>query len=215
MTKGNKVDQFQHNYEELDLERARTIAHPVRFSILALLMFERGIYRSKDIAENLQKPANLVAYHLKILENKGFIERASVPEADGREVWWKATSTDAFVIPGAQAEMMMVGEEVAHLQAESMHQRYIHAVREGIVGRHESIEEHVSVNLTVEEAQQVYAKLRAAVDDVLAHRDSNPGSLKDLSYVAEVRLYARAENSDRGRESRSESHSQPSSRGGS
>ncbi|MCB0112545.1 MAG: metalloregulator ArsR/SmtB family transcription factor [Caldilineaceae bacterium] len=67
------------------LEFLKLLAHEVRWSLLLLL--RNGDYRVNELVTLLDRPMNLVSYHLKLLRSQALVkERRS--SADGRDVYY-------------------------------------------------------------------------------------------------------------------------------
>ncbi|MCP3803747.1 helix-turn-helix domain-containing protein [Allokutzneria sp. A3M-2-11 16] len=78
--------------EITDPDALRTLAHPLRQSILRMLS-ERGPATSTSLAKALGENTGATSYHLRQLAEHGFIEEA--PElAKGRERWWRSPPKD-------------------------------------------------------------------------------------------------------------------------
>lgn len=70
---------------ELSLEFLKLLAHDVRWQLLAALA--ESDRRVQELVERLQRPQNLISYHLRLLR-EGKIVRERRSSADGRDVYY-------------------------------------------------------------------------------------------------------------------------------
>lgn len=207
---GGMTEQAQRepwgHYEELSMERAQVLTNPVRFTVFALLSGNNRL-RSKDIAKDLDKPPNAIAYHLKKLEEAGFIRRAEVAGADGREVWWEAVPVDGWTVPAKDPTMAALGRQLMQIQSSSFLEVQMRAREQGVGQGHPFFTANGGVNLTLEEAEELTDRLTGFVEEIFSRRH-HPVDPKDLTYFLSIDWYAQRENSEAARQSRTSSSAQ-------
>jgi ArsR family transcriptional regulator, arsenate/arsenite/antimonite-responsive transcriptional repressor / arsenate reductase (thioredoxin) len=86
----------------LPLEFLKLLAHDVRWQLLAALA--ESDRRVQELVERLQRPQNLVSYHLRLLrEGRWSRERRS--SADGRDVYYSLDLEQLrHAVPGKRAD---------------------------------------------------------------------------------------------------------------
>ena len=179
------------------LERTQVLANGLRLSILSRFLVHSRM-RSKDIAEALGKPPNLIAYHLKRLEQSQFLRRAEVPGADGREVWWELNPSGVWIVPEDEPETKALGYEAIRLQTNAMQDIYARSRQSGIADAHPHVVVRCGVNLTLKEAEEITDMISAAVTEIVARRTEVTAVPKDVTYMANIEWYAASEDSAEG-----------------
>ncbi len=206
---GHMTEQEQSEtwgrYEELSKERAQILTNPVRFTVFALLSGNNRL-RSKDIAKDLDKPANAVAYHLKKLEDAGFIRRAEVEDADGREVWWESVPVDGWTVSAKDPAMSALGKQLMQIQSNSFLEVQMRAQEQGVGQGHPFFTANGGVNLSLEEAEELTDRLMGFIEEIFARRQ-HPAD-KDLTYFLSIDWYAQRENTEAARKARTTSEVQ-------
>ncbi|MFT0846743.1 helix-turn-helix domain-containing protein [Actinomycetaceae bacterium L2_0104] len=195
--------EARRRYEELSKEGAQILANPVRFTVFALLSGNNRL-RSKDIAKDLDKPANAVAYHLKKLEGAGFIRRAEVEDADGREVWWESVPVDGWTVSAKDPAMNALGKQLMQIQSNSFLEVQMRAQEQGIGQGHPFFTANGGVNLSLEEAEELTDRLTDFIEEIFSRRQQ-PVDPKDLTYFLSIDWYAQRENSEAARQARTTS----------
>lgn len=151
--------------------RLRAVTHPLRLRIFTELA-AAGRLRTGDVATLVDEPANKVSYHLSALTQAGVIRRAEPPASstDGRETWWELASETGFSwditnadLDAVAADLQTMGDAViADLRARSFP-----LVRAG--GWH-AIEGQLPIDLTKAEADELFGRLVALLEDVFELR---------------------------------------------
>jgi DNA-binding transcriptional ArsR family regulator len=76
--------------KHLDPASMRTLAHPLRVRLVALLRTD-GPATASGLAERLGISSGLASYHLRALADADFIEDDPERAAGGRERWWRSS----------------------------------------------------------------------------------------------------------------------------
>lgn len=112
-------------YVDADPRMLRAIAHPMRSTLLYEL-HARGTANATTLANAVGEPVNSVSFHLRQLAKYGLIEEAPERASDGRQRWWRPSTTDGLRIsreklaktPGGEAAYEVFRRQmVAHWQA--------------------------------------------------------------------------------------------------
>lgn len=74
-----------------DLSRLKAFTNPLRMQLYRLL-YAAGTATASQLAEQVDQAPSLVSYHLRKLEEHGFVKEADSQSADGRERWWQVAS---------------------------------------------------------------------------------------------------------------------------
>lgn len=69
--------------------------NPLRMQLYRLL-YAAGTATASQLAEHVDETPSLVSYHLRKLDEHGFVTQASGQGTDGRERWWQVASEEGW-----------------------------------------------------------------------------------------------------------------------
>lgn len=86
-----------------DPKAMRALAHPLRLKLLGELRIA-GPQSAGELCARVDAAPGSVSYHLGVLADNGFVERAPELARDARETWWRALHTWTTLSPSGPDE---------------------------------------------------------------------------------------------------------------
>ncbi|BFU46683.1 ArsR/SmtB family transcription factor [Krasilnikovia sp. MM14-A1004] len=153
-------------YLDADPRALRALAHPLRVSLLHEL-HARGTANATVLAAATGKPVNAVSFHLRQLVGYGLVEDAPDVGGDGRERWYRPTSTDGLRISSRALGHTPEGREALQAIKQQTAAQWLALVEQFFEPHNEQavrVSNEESMLLTDEEAHHCATELAELLD---------------------------------------------------
>lgn len=159
-----------------DVTAVKALAHPVRMRMLGLLRLD-GPATATQLAQRLDLNSGATSYHLRQLEQHGFISE-DTERGSGRDRWWKAahdyTSVDAGSTP-AERDASDAFAQAATINLTQMQQRAVMERAElPDEWRHLSVTTDHFLLLTADQARELRDRVFALLNEYAAAYPPHP-----------------------------------------
>lgn len=148
-------------------DRLRVAANATRMRLFKTLSW-RGPSRTSDLAEELGLPHNSVSYHLRELERAGYISKTEGD--DKRESWWTLTSPSGISFEMTD-ELRGPALDIVRLDHQITAEMIAQSEEINRDGEWPTLSSGFGASLTRAEVEEVYRRLKDAVEDIYQRGD--------------------------------------------